>query len=563
MRLLPLAGARRVAPFAVLVTGAAVLGPLGTVPLGLLASGGGLVAPAALLLAALLAQELCTALREPAGAAVARGIDGVLRARVRAATVAMPLERLESPLVQADVRLALHGHRGRTAGAAAVAAAGEAGRLASAVLGAAVLSAHVWWLGGAALVLALAQNRRIETMLVGPGGVESLADSAGQARRRRRADYLAGVAGGPGGVAKEIRVFGLESFFVARYVAAMRAYLAPQARGRRAVVRGTGGCWGCRRPPRAARSPCWAGRPGRGGWRRGRWRSAWWPPCWSSRTGPAATRCSTSRTAPSRSAPSTRLLAPVPAPPPAGHGGIDLTGVTFAYPHAAAPVLDRLDLRVRPGERLAVVGRNGAGKTTLVKLLTGLYTPRLGTATTCPAAVVFQDFVRYPLSLRDNVRLGDPSFEGTDADVLAALESAGALDLLNFLPGGLGTPLSRAFTGGRDLSGGQWQKVALARAVYAMNADPSRALIVDEPHRPPGRPRRAGGLRTAPGRHRGPHHGAHLASFRHRPAGRPDRGPGGRGDHRAGRPRRADGRGAAGTRTGTASRRTLITRDGR
>ncbi|MFC7107811.1 hypothetical protein ACFQQB_49935 [Nonomuraea rubra] len=65
--------------------------------------------------------------------------------------------------------------------------------------------------------------------------------------------------------------------------------------------------------------------------------------------------------------------------------------------------------------------------------------------------------------------------------MLAALESAGALDLLNFLPGGLGTPLSRAFTGGRDLSGGQWQKVALARAVYAMNADPSRALIVDEP----------------------------------------------------------------------------------
>ncbi|MBB6552458.1 ATP-binding cassette domain-containing protein [Nonomuraea rubra] len=481
MRLLPLAGARRVAPFAVLVTGAAVLGPLGTVPLGLLASGGGLVAPAALLLAALLAQELCTALREPAGAAVARGIDGVLRARVRAATVAMPLERLESPLVQADVRLALHGHRGRTAGAAAVAAAGEAGRLASAVLGAAVLSAHVWWLGGAALVLALAQNRRIETMLVGPGGVESLADSAGQARRRRRADYLAGVAGGPGGVAKEIRVFGLESFFVARYVAAMRAYLAPQARGRRAVVRGYGWVLGVQA---AAACGTFAvlGRQAGAGWLEAG----------------ALAQCVVAAllvfaygagghqmfdvaygTEPFRAV--TRLLAPVPAPPPAGHGGIDLTGVTFAYPHAAAPVLDRLDLRVRPGERLAVVGRNGAGKTTLVKLLTGLYTPRLGTATTCPAAVVFQDFVRYPLSLRDNVRLGDPSFEGTDADVLAALESAGALDLLNFLPGGLGTPLSRAFTGGRDLSGGQWQKVALARAVYAMNADPSRALIVDEP----------------------------------------------------------------------------------
>ncbi|MFD0477373.1 hypothetical protein ACFQ0B_61140 [Nonomuraea thailandensis] len=86
-----------------------------------------------------------------------------------------------------------------------------------------------------------------------------------------------------------------------------------------------------------------------------------------------------------------------------------------------------------------------------------------------------------PLPLRDNVRLGDPAFEGTDADVLAALEAVGALDLLDVLPQGLGTPLSRAFTGGHDLSGGQWQKVALARAVYALNAGRHRALIVDEP----------------------------------------------------------------------------------
>ncbi|MGW4793862.1 ATP-binding cassette domain-containing protein [Nonomuraea sp. NPDC004297] len=156
-------------------------------------------------------------------------------------------------------------------------------------------------------------------------------------------------------------------------------------------------------------------------------------------------------------------------------------GVAFAYPHTAAPVLDGLDLRVRPGERLAIVGRNGAGKTTLVKLLAGLYAPRRGTAATRPAVVVFQDFVRYPLPLRDNVRLGAPAFDGTDADVLAALEAVDALDLLRDLPDGLDTPLSRAFTGGRDLSGGQWQKVALARAVYALDADRRRVLIVDEP----------------------------------------------------------------------------------
>jgi ABC-type multidrug transport system fused ATPase/permease subunit len=480
MALLPLAGVRRVVPFAVLAAGAAVLGPLSTVPLGLLTSGGGL-APLAGLLGVLLAQELCTALREPAGAAVARRIDGVLRERVRAATVAMPLERLESPQVQADARLALHGHRGRTAGSAAVAAAGELGRLASAALGAVVLSVHVWWLGGAALVLALAQNRRIEAMLVGPGGVESLADSPDQARRRRRADYLAGVAGGPGGAAKEIRVFGLESFFVGRYVAAMRAYLAPQARGRRAVVRGYGWVLGTQAVAACGTFAVLGRQAGEGWLEAGALAQCVVAALLVSAYGAGGHQMFDIAHGAEPFRAVTRLLDPVPAPPPPEHGGIELTGVTFAYPHAAGPVLDGLDLRVRPGERLAIVGRNGAGKTTLAKLLTGLYTPRLGTATTGPAAVVFQDFVRYPLPLRDNIRLGDPAFEGTDADVLAALEAVDALDLLDVLPDGLGTPLSRAFTGGRDLSGGQWQKVALARAVYAMNAGRHRALIVDEP----------------------------------------------------------------------------------
>ncbi|SPL89309.1 putative ABC transporter ATP-binding protein [[Actinomadura] parvosata subsp. kistnae] len=476
-RLLPLAGMRLLAPFVVLGVGAAVLGPLSTVPLGRLVAGGGFGALSALLLM-LLAQELCTALREPAGAAVARRVDGVLRARVRAAAAAMPPARLEDPRVQADLRLALRGHRGRTAGAAAVAVAAEAGRLASAVAGAAILSVHVWWLGTAALALSVAQNRRITTMLVGPGGVDSVGE-AGQARRR--ADYLADLAGEPGGAAKEIRVFGLEAFLVGRYVAAMRAYLAPRVRRRRSVVRGYGWVLGIQ-----AVSACGtfavlsvhaaAGRIGAGElagcvvaallvFAYGAGGHHMFDLAYGAEPYRAVTR----------------LLKPVPAPPPAGTGGFHLTGVTFTYPHAPAPVLEHLDLQVRPGERLAIVGRNGAGKTTLAKLLTGLYTPAHGSATTSRAAVVFQDFVRYPLPLRDNVRLGDPAFDGTDADVLAALAAVDALDLLHTLPAGLDTPLSRAFTSGRDLSGGQWQKVALARAVYAMNAGRDRALIVDEP----------------------------------------------------------------------------------
>ncbi|GAA1657354.1 hypothetical protein GCM10009733_063780 [Nonomuraea maheshkhaliensis] len=88
-------------------------------------------------------------------------------------------------------------------------------------------------------------------------------------------------------------------------------------------------------------------------------------------------------------------------------------GVTFAYPGAETPLLRDPDLHIRPGERLAVAGRNGAGKTTLAKLLTGLYTPTTGTATTpTTAAAVFQDFIRYPLPLRDNVRLGPDRTDG-------------------------------------------------------------------------------------------------------------------------------------------------------
>ncbi|MFI7639738.1 ATP-binding cassette domain-containing protein [Nonomuraea sp. NPDC049400] len=485
--LLPLAGPRRLLPLAVFSAGAAVLGPLSTVPLGRVVAGGGL-APVVTLLVLLLGQELCTALREPAGAAAARRIDGVLRARIRAAAAAMPPAGVERPQVQADVRLALMGHRGRTAGTAAVAWVGEASRLASALLGAVVLAAHVWWLAAAALTLSIAQNRRIAATLVGPGGVESLTDSPEQVRRQRRADYLAEVAGGPG-AAKEIRVFGLEHLFIGRYVAAMRVFLTPQARGRRAVVRGYGQVLALQLLNAAGVFATLAWLTAAGVLEAGALAQCvlaallvfaygagsfqMFEIAYGSTPYQAAMRVLSSASLSRASA--------EPAGQNMGREAIGLHGVTFAYPRSARPVLDGLDLRVRPGEHLAIVGLNGAGKTTLVKLLTGLYAPQRGTAAPVwDAAVVFQDFVRYPLPLRDNIRLGDPGFDGTDADVLAALEAVDALDLLEVLPAGLDTPLSRAFSGGRDLSGGQWQKVALARALYALRAG-RQVLIVDEP----------------------------------------------------------------------------------
>jgi ATP-binding cassette, subfamily B, bacterial len=143
------------------------------------------------------------------------------------------------------------------------------------------------------------------------------------------------------------------------------------------------------------------------------------------------------------------------------------------------------------GRSLAVVGANGAGKTTLVKLLCGLYEPTAGRievdgqdlAEIDPMAwqerlaAIFQDFSRYALTARENVTLGAPL---DDAALQRAATRAGALPVIDRLPNGWETVLSRQFTGGDDLSGGQWQRVALVRALYAVERG-ARVLVLDEP----------------------------------------------------------------------------------
>jgi ATP-binding cassette subfamily B protein len=166
-------------------------------------------------------------------------------------------------------------------------------------------------------------------------------------------------------------------------------------------------------------------------------------------------------------------------------------GVSFAYPHATDPVLRELDLEIRPGELLAIVGLNGAGKSTLIKLLAGLSAPTSGRitadgvdiATLDPRAwrrrlsIVFQDFVRYPLSAEENIRLGR---DGGPSTLDLAIAESGAGPTLERLPSGLATPLSRGRAGGVDLSGGQWQQVVLTRALYATHAG-AGLLVLDEP----------------------------------------------------------------------------------
>lgn len=172
-----------------------------------------------------------------------------------------------------------------------------------------------------------------------------------------------------------------------------------------------------------------------------------------------------------------------------GAVGVRLEGVRFTYRGREIPTLAGLDLEIPPGQSLAIVGENGAGKSTLIKLLCGLYEPQGGRVVvngTPPRrargriAVIFQDFVRYRLPLRENVGFGHLAGMDDTAALEGALRDAGAGALLERLPRGWDTVLSREFEGGMDLSGGQWQRIALARALAAVRGG-AGLLILDEP----------------------------------------------------------------------------------
>lgn len=175
-------------------------------------------------------------------------------------------------------------------------------------------------------------------------------------------------------------------------------------------------------------------------------------------------------------------------PVPAAFDALAADHVTFRYPNAEQAALDDVSVTIRPGEVIALVGENGSGKTTLAKLLAGLYAPSAGSVTwdgvplreLNPAelrariAVIFQDFVRYAFSARDNIA---PRGDGTEGGVMHAAEAAGATATIAALPDGLDTTLSRMFRGGVELSGGQWQRIAIARAYYK----DAPLVILDEP----------------------------------------------------------------------------------
>jgi len=170
--------------------------------------------------------------------------------------------------------------------------------------------------------------------------------------------------------------------------------------------------------------------------------------------------------------------------------GLCLENVGFRYPGAEAWAVRHVSLRIRPGDFVAIIGGNGCGKTTLFKILTGLYTPTEGRVTLDGLdlaehdpeqlrrrfAVVFQEFARYGLTVRDNIAVALPDDDPAPLD--EALRQSGADEVVARLPAGLATELLPGVDDGTGLSGGQWQRIALARGLARASAD---HLVLDEP----------------------------------------------------------------------------------
>jgi len=192
------------------------------------------------------------------------------------------------------------------------------------------------------------------------------------------------------------------------------------------------------------------------------------------------------------------LETPVPGPlgsaprGPEPEDGIRFEDVCFSYPGAEQPALEHVTLHLKPGASLALVGENGSGKTTLIKLLTRLYAPTSGRilldgrdlaewdepALRARIGVIFQDFARYQMLVGENVGAGDERYFEDEERWRTAADKGRASEFIAALPAGYHTQLGKWFRDGRELSGGQWQKIALSRAFMRTGAD---ILVLDEP----------------------------------------------------------------------------------
>nr|MBA3805784.1 ABC transporter ATP-binding protein [Acidobacteriota bacterium] len=171
--------------------------------------------------------------------------------------------------------------------------------------------------------------------------------------------------------------------------------------------------------------------------------------------------------------------------------GFEFRGVSFSYPGSETFVVRNINLRIRPSESVALIGANGAGKTTLVKLLSRMYDPAEGqilldgvdlrdydlSELRARISVIFQDFMRYDLAIRENIGFGNLAALGDEQRLRSAAIKGGAEKLIGRFPLGYDQVLGRRFKDGTDLSGGEWQKIALSRAFMS----DAQLLILDEP----------------------------------------------------------------------------------
>ncbi|WP_312897534.1 ABC transporter ATP-binding protein [Kitasatospora kifunensis] len=450
-----------------------------------------------------LATQAVDAIGSVLGFSVSRRVDSWHRSRL-VELMARPqgIEHLEDPAVQEDLASAvlkgLPGWVSYTFGTAAVGQITIVARTMGACIAAAVLARFSWEL--AVSLLLVVQFTRLSSRrewLAQHAVVRELASAT------RRANYWADVSTMPW-AAKELRVFGLTAWAIGRFRALMTARTARMAAVRWRLLRRTNRMFVLLTVSVAGGLGVLAAAAASGRISTGSlavYLGAFWGvvaangmdvESFDVEFAGLPTLAAVDRLRARVGGPAIEGIAGAPgdARPPV----VRFETVEFHYPDSSRPVLNGFDLEITPGELIALVGVNGAGKTTLTKLLTGMYQPTGGRITVDgqalstlelsawheQIAVVLQEFVHYDLSIRDNVVLGAPRRDTAPSLLESVARQAGITDLVQRAPLGWDTPLARAYSEGIELSGGQWQRIALARALYAV-AQGARLLVLDEP----------------------------------------------------------------------------------
>ncbi|WP_344659264.1 ATP-binding cassette domain-containing protein [Catenulispora subtropica] len=446
-----------------------------------------------------LADRCAQVVRSVPGAVAARRVDGAVRSRVRRIALA-PAEigHLDDAEFREDVERAVDlgiGWRTRSPGNAAVGQLTLTFRVITAMAAAAVVAVHFPLLAVGLFALSLGMRTLTRRQWM---WMTAMDDS--RMDEYRKGQYFAELLSGAG-AAKDVRLFGLADWLLARFRTAQLAARQPSWEVRSFVLRRQGPAFALAAVS-AAVTVVVLGASGQSPATVARCLVASWAVMELCSIGPevfeidygVATVRALDRVV-ARHATAAPTATGSPPPPSTGRPPhIRFENVTFAYRGADRPVLDGLTLDVPPGRTLAVVGVNGAGKTTLMKLLAGLHHPDSGrvtvdgvdlreldpTAWRTRISALFQDFVHYGTTVGDNVALSAPEFLDDAAGVRAALEAAGAADVVAGLPHGIATTLWRGGEHGVDLSGGQWQKLAIARVLFAA-AHGRDLLVLDEP----------------------------------------------------------------------------------